>query len=132
VLEHICDRGDSRIDIFTGSGITNLASEVQRILMPGGHLFLSTPNVCCYNSIWRMLKGEHPYSYQPHFRELALADVTRLIGIAGLEVVRCEQVEIWNQHKVPQEVIDKIDELAASLGCETARGDCIFMLAVKR
>lgn len=131
VLEHIHDRGDSRIDIFTASGIKNIVAESFRVLRSGGHLFLTTPNVCCYNSIWRILRGKHPFSYQPHFRELALEDIMAYLKQADFEIERHEILNIWKGHGVPKDIVRKIDELSASLDLEISRGDCIFIMACK-
>lgn len=131
VLEHICDRGDSQIDIFTGSGIKNILSETFRVLRSGGHLFLTTPNVCCYNSVWRALQGKHPFSYSPHFRELAPADVVECVERAGFKVERYEVLDIWQGHNVPGNVVESINQISDKLQCEVARGDCTFILACK-
>lgn len=131
VLEHICDRGDSRVDMFTGSGIKSTISETFRVLRNGGHLFLSTPNVCCYNSVWKILQGKHPFSYQPHFRELVPEDVREYIEQVGFEIERMEVLNIWDGHKVPEDIIEKIDKVSALLDCDAPRGDCIFVLACK-
>ena len=131
VIEHVCDRGDSRVDIFTGSGIKNVMSESFRVLRSGGHLFLTTPNVCCYNSIWNILCGKHPFSYQPHFRELAVHDVITYVEQSGFEFERHDVLDTWKGHNVSDDVVDKVDELSASLGVDAPRGDCTFILAHK-
>lgn len=131
ILEHLGDRGDSRVDIFTGSGIKNALAEAHRVLQSDGCLFLTTPNVCCYNSIWRIFEGEHPFSHQPHFRELCVEDVREYLEQADFEVEKLEVLDVWEGHKIPEDIALKIDEASAALGCVAARGDCIFAMGRK-
>ncbi len=81
----------------------HLMAEVNRILRPGGHLVLSTPNICSYRAVAAVLLSYHPgffHQYvQPdadgvidprHAREFAPRDVHHLLEAAGFAVVRFE------------------------------------------
>jgi len=78
----------------------HMMAEVNRILRPGGHLVLSTPNICSLRAVAATLLGYHPglfHQYiQPneqgeraprHSREYAPRDIQVLFEAAGLEVV---------------------------------------------
>jgi SAM-dependent methyltransferase len=81
----------------------HLMEEVNRILRPGGHLVLSTPNVCSLRAIAASLLNYHPGLFHQyvkpdaegkrdprHAREYAPRDVQTLFESAGFEVVRLE------------------------------------------
>ena len=78
----------------------HMMAEINRILRPGGHLVLSTPNICSLRAVAATLLGYHPglfHQYiQPneqgeraprHSREYAPRDIQVLFEAAGLEVV---------------------------------------------
>ncbi|MBI3622341.1 MAG: class I SAM-dependent methyltransferase [Nitrospirae bacterium] len=81
VLEHLTDpRGDLAI--------------VQRLLRPGGLLFVAVPNrlSTVFNTVYRMIKGAPPSFYTPDERELHLfhftpASLRRLLEERGFRVL---------------------------------------------
>ena len=79
-----------------------LMSEVNRILRDGGHLVLSTPNICSLRSISNAIGGYHPGLFTQyvkplpgadtnrHQREYAPREVAMLMDAAGFGVERLE------------------------------------------
>ena len=78
----------------------HMMAEVNRILRPGGHLVLSTPNICSLRAVAAALLGYHPGLFHQyirpneqgecaprHSREYAPRDIQVLFEAAGLEVV---------------------------------------------
>jgi SAM-dependent methyltransferase len=46
----------------------HLMSEINRILKPGGHVVLTTPNICSMRAIAAILQGYHPGFFQAYIR----------------------------------------------------------------
>ena len=49
----------------------HMMCEVNRILKPGGHLVLTTPNICCLRAISAILQGYHPGFFPAYIRPAA-------------------------------------------------------------
>jgi len=78
-------------------------AEINRILVPAGHLVLTTPNIASLRALAAVLQGYHP-GFFPHFlspaaggprearhsREYSPREIQRLLGDAGFEVVLLE------------------------------------------
>lgn len=134
VIEHVKDqdRADN-LATYDESGIRQMLSSLLEVTTPGGHLFLSTPNVCHFWAVKRIFLGMHPYMYPPHQRELAPVDVLRLITDAGWQPVRHQCLDVWNSHGVTQRDKDTITR-ACQVICNNSgslHGDCFFVLAQK-
>jgi glycosyltransferase involved in cell wall biosynthesis len=84
----------------------HLMSEVNRILKPGGHLVLTTPNVAGLRAISAILQGYHPGFFQAyvrplesgeaearHNREYTPREIRLLLENSGFEVARLETGE---------------------------------------
>lgn len=75
-----------------------LLCEVNRILRPGGHIVLSTPNICSLRGVAAMLNGAHPGLYQHfwkpkpggpdprHAREYTPNEIRLLLELTGFTV----------------------------------------------
>ena len=81
----------------------HMMAEVNRILAPGGHLVLSTPNICSLRAVGAALLGYHPGFFPQyirpdeqghvaprHAREYAPRDIHTLFEAAGFEVTHLE------------------------------------------
>jgi glycosyltransferase involved in cell wall biosynthesis/SAM-dependent methyltransferase len=83
-----------------------MMSEINRILKPGGHLVLSTPNIASMRALSAILNGYHPgffpsyikpggehNDHPRHNREYTPDDIHHLLAGAGFDVVRLETGE---------------------------------------
>ena len=87
VMEHIKDRRTEQgiSGAFNESGVRQFASEIFRILKPGGVLFLTTPNSTSLYSIVEALEGRPPMVYRPHVREYSFGEVQQIFSNMQLE-----------------------------------------------
>lgn len=99
-----------------------MASEINRILRPGGRLVMSTPNICSLRSVAAVLCGSHPgvnaqYTIRKggneaeprHIREYTPDEVRKLIEAAGFVVERLETgpygFELGENHGAVQKLL---------------------------
>jgi glycosyltransferase involved in cell wall biosynthesis/SAM-dependent methyltransferase len=136
---------DNSFDLVTGMEILeHLAidpffffSEAARVLKPGGHLLLTTPNIVSHRGVTKMLNGTAPYSfgifvpsggiYGRHNREYSPAELPELGQAAGLETVSLRTVDVYDREVDPytaELLVKREDDL-------TLRGETIFYLAQK-
>ena len=67
-------------------------SKLRQYLAPSGKMILEVPNVQCWESLYRILAGEFPYTSGAHFdfthiRWYTLKSFTEMLGKVGLEPV---------------------------------------------
>ena len=89
----------------------HLMSQVNRILKPGGHLVLTTPNIAALRGISGILQGYHPGFFHAyirpaegtgevdarHNREYAPREIHQLLENSGFEVTRLETGEFRDE-----------------------------------
>jgi SAM-dependent methyltransferase len=112
-------------------------AQAARVLRPGGHLILSTPNIVSHRGVWKALNGHAPYSfglfvptggvYGRHNREYAPHEVETLAMSAGFACRSLQTFDVYD---------DKIDPDTADLlytrGDDLSlRGETIFYVGQK-
>jgi glycosyltransferase involved in cell wall biosynthesis/SAM-dependent methyltransferase len=121
----------------------HLMSEVNRILKPGGHLVLTTPNVAALRGISAILQGYHPGFFHAyikpadgsgevdarHNREYTAREIHKLLENSGFEVVRLETGEFRD---LPHPEFGWVMHLLRQYRLETGfRGDGIYAVGRK-
>jgi len=120
-----------------------MMGEINRILKPGGHLVLTTPNIVSARAISAILLGYHPAFFpayirprkqdeEPearHNREYAPMEIQHLLTDAGFEMVRLETGEFLEEpHPEFAWVMHLLDRYQLM---RDLRGDGIYALARK-
>jgi glycosyltransferase involved in cell wall biosynthesis/SAM-dependent methyltransferase len=120
----------------------HLMSEVNRIVRPGGHFVLSTPNVCSYRAVAAILLNYHPGFFHQyvkpdddgvvdprHAREFAPRDVQHLFEAAGFELVHLETGPYLERRTAEYEWVKHVMQRYDLP--EQWRGDAIFAVGRK-
>jgi SAM-dependent methyltransferase len=120
----------------------HMMAEVNRVLAPGGHLLLTTPNAAGLRAISAILQGYHPGFFHAyirpaesgevdarHNREYTPKEVHLLLENSGFEVVRLETGEFLD---LPHPEFGWVLHLLERYRLETGlRGDGIYALGRK-
>jgi glycosyltransferase involved in cell wall biosynthesis/SAM-dependent methyltransferase len=121
----------------------HMMSEINRILKPGGHLLITTPNLGSLRAIEGILQGYHP-SFFPayirprkegeetearHNREYVPMEIQHLLTDSGFEVLRLETGEFLDEPHPEQAWITHLLERYRLQ--RTLRGDGIYALGRK-
>ncbi len=126
-----------------GADPMHMMSEINRILKPGGHLVLTTPNLGSMRAISAILQGYHPMLFPAyirprkegeeaearHNREYVPLEIHHLLTDSGFEVVRLETGEFVDE---PHPEFGWIDHLLERYRLhQNTRGDGIYALGRK-
>jgi SAM-dependent methyltransferase len=121
----------------------HMMSEVNRILKPGGHFVLTTPNICSFRALAAILQGYHPGFFPAyirpaenaeetearHAREYAPREIAQLFNDAGFDLSLLETGEFRDEIH-PE--YGWVRHLLATCGLSTElRGDGIYAVGVK-
>ncbi len=121
----------------------HMMAEIHRILKPGGHLVLTTPNAVSLRALSAILQGYHPGFFTAylrpvddgeaearHNREYAPREIRDLLENSGFEVMRLETGEFREE---PHPEFEWVRRLLKHYKLEMdLRGDGIFALSRKR
>jgi SAM-dependent methyltransferase len=108
--------------------------EVHRILQPGGHLVLSTPNLASFRAVVGVLAHHSPMLYgkftpgnPPHVHEFVPREVRLLLEAAGFDA------RVWTDNSYHRETPAAVVEWLKSAGFSPyEREDTIFAVATKK
>lgn len=132
VLEHLQDLPDTDRfqELFKGSGVDIVLKESYRLLKPGAHLFITTPNGV---SIWHLrncLMGLEPRFANIHVREYTPNELISRIQAHGFTIEYWKTVHcMTTDHQIDY---TPIFSLLIENGFDTDhRGDDIFLMARK-
>ncbi len=81
---------------------SHMLYEIHRVLKPGGHLLLTTPNVLAWRNLWRLAIGQNTadsYSgygaYGRHNREYTPREVIQLLQTCNFEILSIRLEDIY-------------------------------------
>jgi SAM-dependent methyltransferase len=121
-----------------------MMAEINRILKPGGHLVLTTPNITSMRAMGAILQGYHPGFFpayirprkadeEPearHNREYAPKEIALLFHYSGLELKLLETAEFLDE---PHPELLWVKHMLEHYKLPTnLRGDGIYAVGIKR
>lgn len=149
--DYVARYGEGRYDLCLNTEVlehllfdpSHMVCSINRLLRPGGHLLLSTPNASAAAnavrvltgqapSLWNQLNKASPLYYERHNRDWTPAEVTRLLQEHGFEVL---DVHTQNYYDSTRQILARHPRLAAWVMQHSTHehlGDTLFVLARKQ
>lgn len=131
VFEHLQDippKTWRHTAIFHENGAQGFAKECARIVRPGGHLLLTTPNATSLFSLIQIAEGQAPMLWRQHVREYTIAEVTAHFEAVGFVL---EHIETWHAYHFlhPHDIESLENRYLKPLGasCEHRGDDAAFI-----
>lgn len=138
VIEHIKDQKESILTEVDFSGLKQFIRECNRVLKPGGKMFVTTPNAGSYNNLNLLFNHEPGWMWRNHFREFQPKELSDFLREGGFTITQLSTQHVWpqrNDHRYTR-VIQLLDSLKKSLRFGSARqflrGDEIFLICEKK
>lgn len=137
VIEHLHDLHTYHQDYdtrarWTGSGQVACLQHVVGAMLKDACLFITTPNAAGLRVLWNVLHGLPPITYEPHVRELTMAQLYALVLKTGLQIADSGTWTCWHHHNVSNEDIDILTRLISQVhGPMEGRGDDLWLIARK-
>lgn len=124
VVASLKDPEPGAFDTFTYDGLVRALAEAHRVLIPGGLLFLTTPNIASTGSLSRLIKSGSPMLFTPHVREYAAREIAWWVQQAGFKIVELTTESCY------EDTDPAILDLISKAGGDTAlRDDTTFLFA---
>lgn len=130
VFEHIKDQDHRHFDdlvLFNFTGVRAFASEMFRVLRPGGQLVLTTPNACSLFNAVQLCNGEPPWLFWPHVREYSKGEVLDICRRVGFRLEVFDTMYAF--HYLSPGFEHDLHKYIGSTGASTEhRGDDMFFI----
>lgn len=113
-----------------------MLAEINRITKPGGHLFLTTPNITSSRAVWKIMNGYAPHFFMQYLKDLDpnrhnyehdVHSLQALTRAAGFETRMIRTADVFEACE--PRGLGALDRLGMST---TMRGDDIFFVGRKK
>jgi hypothetical protein len=130
VLEHIGER-EGNYEVRTechNSGVLKLLFDCHEALVPGGHLFITTPNPCSITAIHHAMMLEPPMIFRLHVREFSPYELDDIVRCTGFKILRRETLDVWRNAIGPMSHASIRAFLRSARYSDDLRGEDTFAL----
>lgn len=110
-----------------------MMSEINRVLKPGGKLFLTTPNCTSGRNVYKIMKGYAPQFFMKytgglykHNFEYAPGQLAQLLESSGFEIAR-----LWTADLFEPPITEAYEMIESCNGVKANRGDDMLVFATK-
>ena len=131
VIEHLPDintENNTSGEVFKYSGMKGLLSNLTQYMNKDTLLFITTPNLCSYGAIFRVINNLHPYTWTEHPKELTIDEVNMLCEGVNLKIVKYNTYRSWIWYS--ENDLNLIKNLIDQMGVkDTYKEDNIFHIS---